>query len=608
MDAIQHWFFGLGAKYGVNPLVFGAIYVGAIPLFTISIAWLIRNARAKKSVVLPLLSAAACFVSAYVYLIVVGRNVPLWVYGFLAVMVAFGIVSTVRKVRRGVSAGGSGGGVGGGVEGIEKELDVVVIGGGAAGLTAAGIAASFGAKTLLVETAKLGGDCTWTGCIPSKTLLKAAKVAHERRHASRYGLADGDPPIDSRALMNHVRSIRQSVYEHADAPPIFEAMGIEVRHGRAMLVGPHTLAITTDAGKEERVRARFIILATGGRPQIPDIAGIADVPYLTSESIFELDEIPRRLVVVGGGPIGCEIAQAMRRLGAEVTVVHRGAHLLPKDDPELSDLLRRALEAEGVRIFLDAETKRVARDGAAILVTLAASAREHVVEADAILLATGRRPNVEGLDLAKAGVAFDKRGITVDDRCRTNVHHIYACGDVSGRYQLTHMSEHMAKVAATNVMLKLPSKIDKRHVPWCAFTDPELAHVGATEAEVTKAKTAFDVYRFPFAKIDRAITEGETLGMIKVFAKRASGKILGATILGASAGDLIGELSVAMRNGVTLRQLADTIHPYPTLGLGVRRAADQWYVRKRSRRFVAVLQKLFGYRGALRDFDPNEIV
>ena len=604
METIREWFFGLGAQYGVNPIIFGAIYVGAIPFFTVSIGWLIRNSRAKKPLALPLLSAATFFVSAYIYLIVVGRHVPAWVYGFLAAVLVGGIISTARRVSRGVAAA------------EEPEFDVVVIGGGAAGLTAAGIVASLGAKTLLVEGDKLGGDCTWTGCIPSKTLLKAAKVAHEQRHASRYGLADADPPIDSRALMAHVRDVRRGVYEHADAPPIFEAMGIEVRAGRARFVDPHTIAISGPAGAsgagasgvEEKVRARFFIVATGGRPKPVNIAGIEGVSYLTSASIFELEELPKRLIVLGGGPIGCEIAQALSRLGAETTLVQRGGHLLPKDDPELSGMLLRQLEAEGVDVVVEAEAKRVAKDGDTIRMTLAAKGAERTIVADALFVAIGRQPNVEGLDLDKAGVSFEDKGIVVDDRCRTSARHVFACGDVTGRYQLTHMSEHMAKVAATNIMLKLPSKIDTRHVPWCTFTDPELAHVGTSEADLKTSGVAFDVYQFPYDKIDRAVTDGNAMGVLKVFATRGSGKILGATILGESAGDLICELAVAMRNGVTLRRLADTIHPYPTLGLGVRRLADQWYVAKRSRRFVRVLQFLFGFRGPTREFTRGEIV
>ncbi|CAN5812466.1 FAD-dependent oxidoreductase [soil metagenome] len=411
--------------------------------------------------------------------------------------------------------------------------------------------------------------------------------------------------------MAHVRDVRQRVYEQADAPPVFEAMGIDVRAGRARFVDPHTIAITSASGAEERVRARFFIVATGGRPrpaEAGDLAGIEEVSYLTSASIFELEALPKRLVVLGGGPIGCEIAQALNRLGTETTLVQRGERLLPKDDPELSGMLLRRLEVEGVDVVVEAEAKRVAKEGDAIRITLAAKGAERTLVADALLVAIGRLPNVEGLDLEKAGVAFEEKGIVVDDRCRTSARHVFACGDVTGRYQLTHMSEHMAKVAATNIMLKLPSRIDTRHVPWCTFTDPELAHVGASEADVMRSGTAFDVYRFPYEKIDRAVTDGSTLGVLKVFATRRSGKILGATILGESAGDLICELAVAMRNGVTLRQLSDTIHPYPTLGLGVRRVADPWYVAKRSRKLVRVLQLLFGFRGPTREFKRGEIV
>ncbi|HEU4403833.1 MAG TPA: FAD-dependent oxidoreductase [Polyangiaceae bacterium] len=494
------------------------------------------------------------------------------------------------------------------VAGGPAEFDVVVLGGGAAGLTASGVAASFGAKTLLVERARLGGDCTWTGCIPSKALLKAAKVAHAMRRAARYGLADHAPDVDTRRVMAHVRAVRQGVYEHADAPPIFEAMGVEVRAGRARFVDPHTVAVAAEGGDEMPFRARYVIVATGARPSVPPIEGLDRVPALTSESVFELEEVPRRLLIVGGGPVGCELAQAFCRLGARVTVAQRARHLLPGDDPELTEALRRALEGEGVECLLGAEVRRVANDAGAVRATIAAAGGTTEVVADAILLAVGRRPNVEGLGLEAAGVGYADRGIAVDDRCRTSARHVFACGDVTGRYQFTHMSEHMAKVAVTNAVLGLPSKVDARYVPRCTFTDPELAHVGASEADLVARGVRFDVYRFPYDKLDRAIADGETTGLVKVLATRPGGRILGASVLGAAAGELIGELAVAMRNGVTLRRLADTIHPYPTYGLGVRRAADQWYVRKRSKALVRVLRFVFGYRGLVRDFDPDEIV
>jgi pyruvate/2-oxoglutarate dehydrogenase complex dihydrolipoamide dehydrogenase (E3) component len=492
-----------------------------------------------------------------------------------------------------------------------EDFDVAVLGGGAAGLTASGIAASFGAKTLLVERAKLGGDCTWTGCIPSKTLLSMARLAHHARRARQAGLSGADVELRFDRVMEHVRRTRQGVYDHADAPPVFEAMGVDVRQASARFDGPRALTLTGDGLAVTRVTARRIIIATGGRPAVPAIPGLDGVPYLTSETIFELTELPARLAILGGGPIGCEMAQAFQRLGSKVTLIERGDRVLPKDDAQLAELLGAGLASEGVDLVFRAKAARVDRSGAEIRVAIepegSGGAAARTVAADALLVATGRRPNLEGLGLDAAGIAHTERGITVDARCRTSARHVYACGDVTGRYQLTHMSEHMAKIAATNALLRVPSAMDTAHVPWCTFTDPELAHVGATEAELVAKRVAFETFRFPYDRLDRAITEGETTGMLKVHATRW-GKILGASVLGAGAGDLIGELAVAMRNGVSLRQIADTIHPYPTLGLGVRRVADQWYARQQSPRVVRLVRALFGLRGAVPKFDPDRIV
>ena len=486
------------------------------------------------------------------------------------------------------------------------DFDLIVIGGGAAGLTASGIGASLGAKTLMVEREKLGGDCTWVGCVPSKTLLKAAKVAHHIRHASQFGLTDQAFEVDFSKVMEHVRSLRREVYEEADAPSIYEEMGIDVRFGKARFTGTHSVEIEDEDGTT-RLRGRYFIIAAGGRAAPPPIDGLDGVDYLTNESVFEITERPEHLAVIGGGPIGTEMAQAMQRLGARVTVIERGDRILKKDDAQLAEMLQGVLEEEGVEYVFGADVRKVSRNGQ-IEVTVKQGDRRRTVEADALLVATGRKPNVETLNLEAAGIEYTEKGITVDDRCRTNQQHIFAVGDVTGRYQFTHMSEHMAKVAATNAILKLPSKIDTAHVPWVTYTEPELAHVGATEEQLKKEGEGYQVYRFPFSKIDRAITESETTGLIKVYAKKWTGKILGASILGAGAGDLICEFAVAMKGGVTLREIADTIHPYPTLGLGVRRAADQWYAQKQSARVTRFVQKVFGYHGEVHEPDPDRIV
>ncbi len=487
------------------------------------------------------------------------------------------------------------------------DYDMIVLGGGAAGLTTSGIAASFGAKTLMIERHRLGGDCTWTGCVPSKTLLKTARVAHHLRHASAYGLADAPVSFDFGAMMDRLHAIREEVYRDADAPELFEAMGVEVRHGHARFVDPHTIELAHDGGTD-RLTGRYFTIAAGASTFVPPIDGLQEVPYLTNETLFEIDEQPARLAIVGGGPIGTEMSQAFTRLSTQVTVIEMGRTILSKDDPELTAMLRRVLEKEGVQYLFGAAAKKVAKRNGALAVTVEQDGRTTTVEADALLLATGRRPNLDGLGLEEAGVAFTKRGITVNDRCRTNQRHIYAVGDVTGRYQFTHMSEHMGKVAASNALFKFPLKIDTKHVPWATFTDPDLAHVGAREQDLQERGATYKVYRFPYSKIDRAVTEGETTGLIKVFAKPFTGKILGATILGTAAGDMIGEFALAMRNGITLRQISDTIHPYPTYGLGVRRAADQWYAQKQSPTLVRLLQKVFGYRGPVIEPDPDRIV
>jgi pyruvate/2-oxoglutarate dehydrogenase complex dihydrolipoamide dehydrogenase (E3) component len=289
-----------------------------------------------------------------------------------------------------------------------------------------------------------------------------------------------------------------------------------------------------------------------------------------------------------------------------VTVIDMVNRILANDDPELAGMLRETLEDEGVRYVLGGAVERVAQDDGVISVT--AGGESPTVEADALLMATGRSANVEGLNLEAAGVEYTRQGVTVNDRCRTSQRHVYAVGDVTGRYQFTHMANHMAKVAMTNALLKVPTTIDADHVPWVTYTDPELAHVGATAEALDEAGTSYETYRFPYDKLDRAITEGETNGLIKVHATSLTGKILGASVLGSRAGELITTFTIAMRNGVTLRNIGDTIHPYPAWGEGVRRVADQWFVQKQSPTFTKLLQTVFGYEGPILKHGPDEII
>ncbi len=470
------------------------------------------------------------------------------------------------------------------------DYDVVVIGGGSAGLTAAGFAASVGARTLLVERDRLGGDCTWTGCVPSKALLKAASAAHAARTASRYGL-DAEVRVELSRVLARVRAVQEHIYQEADAPEVIGAFGVEVVSGDARFVGRDEIEIGT-GDRARRVRFRDAIICSGSRARVPRVRGLESVPFVTNETVFALPTLPQRLLVLGGGPIGIELSQAFARLGSSVTVVAKDHEILPKDDPELAKIVRARLEDEGVRFLLEAELEAVDQREDGIHATIAVTGEALV--ADALLVAAGRAPNVEALGLGAASVVTDQRGIVVDERCRTSNRRIYACGDVAGRLQFTHYAEHMAKVAVANAVLGVPLRLERSVVPWVTFTDPELAHVGVHRRELDARKHR--TYRFPYSKVDRAVAERNDAGWLHVHADRR-GRIVGATVVGASAGEVIAELALAMKHGISLRKLADTIHAYPTLALGARRVADQWYVQSTSPLLLRIIMALRGLRG-----------
>lgn len=489
---------------------------------------------------------------------------------------------------------------------MSYEYDVVVIGGGSAGLTSSGIAANFGAKTMMIEKDKLGGDCTWNGCIPSKTLIKTASVLHNARRAAEFGLDIDLVNVNSGKVMAHIDRIRREVYHDADRPEIFEKMGIEVVKGEATFHDDHTILIKGGEGNERKVTTKYVFICAGAKAFVPPIPGISDVDVLTNESMFEIHDLPEKLVIIGAGPIGTEMAQSFNRLGTQVHVLDMAPGILVNDDPELTEILRLKLAEEGVNYYLESSVERIEKITGGVRVIFRQNGEESFVEGDRLLVATGRRANIDTLNPGAAGVETWKGGIRVNDKCRTSKKNIYAIGDVTGEYQFTHMSEHMAKIAATNALLKIPMKIDRKHVPWVTYTDPELGHVGATEKELREKGVKFEVYRFPFNKIDRAVTDGNTTGMIKIFAKKWNGKILGATVLGSHAGEIISQYALAMRNGISLRNFADTIHPYPTYGLGARRAADQWYIKNQSETLVKWIRRIFGYKGDIPDYSDSE--
>ena len=474
---------------------------------------------------------------------------------------------------------------------MKYEYDMIAIGGGAGGLTAAGMSAVLGAKTALVSAGVLGGDCTWSGCVPSKSLLKAAKVAHEMCSAGKYGLTACQPDHDWNRIIGRVHTIRQGIYDEADAPPNMEKLGVHVIRGQARFLDRHSVEIATD-GAVSNLTSRYFVIATGSAPRQLEIKGSDSIRFLTNETLFELDHLPERLLILGAGPIGIEMAQAFRRLGSEVAVVNRSPRILARDDGELAQLLAAQLQGEGIRLLLGQEVGRM-EPGVAYL-----NGGERVPFSD-VLVATGRRPTVGSLNPGAAGIRVSDQGIAVDRHCRTTAKNIFACGDVTGKYPFTHMAEHAAKVAVTNAILHVPASTDDRRVSWCTFTDPELAHVGAGEEELKKAGEKHHVYRFPFSKLDRAITESESLGLVKVFAT-SRGQVLGASILGAQAGEMIAEYALAMRAKVRLSTISSAIHPYPTFASGNRRAADRFVSSRLTPNLVTWIQRIFRLRGETR--------
>ena len=426
--------------------------------------------------------------------------------------------------------------------------------------------------------------------MPSKTLLRIARTAHEIRTAERFGFAPAQAHIDFQKVMEHVRQIRRQIYQDADAPPHMERLGVEVIAGSASFVDPHTIQVEGESDGVRRLTSRYFIIATGSRPRVPAF----EEPVLTNESIFELQSRPNRLLILGAGPVGIELAQAFTRLGSQVQVVAPGERILPRDDPKQVGMLQNYLSREGVVFHLGRKITALARGENGLVASMDDG---RTLYCDAALAAIGREPVIKDLQLQSAAIRVEEKGIVVDSRCRTSQRHIYAVGDVTGRHNFTHMAEHMSKVAVTNAILRWPAKVDERHVVWSTFTDPELAHLGESEAELRHRNARYRAFHFPFEQLDRAITEGETRGEAKVFAD-SRGKILGASILGAHAGEMISEYALAMRNGLRLSDIANTIHPYPTFLLGNRRVADQFVAKQLDSPLLGILGRVLGYRGS----------
>jgi pyruvate/2-oxoglutarate dehydrogenase complex dihydrolipoamide dehydrogenase (E3) component len=447
--------------------------------------------------------------------------------------------------------------------------DLIVIGGGSGGLTATQVARRLGARVLLIEKRALGGDCLFTGCVPSKTLIRTAQVAHLQRTAARYGLTASDQPIDGKRVMARVREVIAQIAKH-DSIEHFTQLGAEVRIGAPQFVAAD--AVELDG---QRLTARAFILATGSHPAAPPVDGLAETGFLTNETVFELEAIPRTLAILGGGAIGLELGQAFQRLGAKVTLVEALDRVLPKEDAECSTEIRARLEAEGVTIHTATRVARVSREGERKRLTCTQGGSPLTLDADEILVAAGRAPNLSGLGLERAGIDFDKRRVIVDDELRTTNPRVFAVGDITDRFPFTHTAGYEGAIAVRNALLPLASKADYRVIPWTTFTHPEVARVGVTEEEARKHDGAVTVLRARYTDIDRAHTDGEEPGFAKLIAVR--GKIVGAHIVGAHAGELIHTPALAMKEGLKVSALASMSWVYPTLSEVVRKAAQTHY-------------------------------
>lgn len=454
------------------------------------------------------------------------------------------------------------------------DYDVAIIGAGSGGLVACKVANGLGKKTILIEKRKLGGDCTWFGCIPSKTLIKSANIAHQTTRLREFGLEPkGAIDFNADKVMAHVRAVVQADAD-GHPPEMLEAEGIGVLFGAARFLDAHNLMVG-----EKKISSRRFVICTGSHPFVPPIRGLDEIPYLTNETIFDLEVLPKSMIVLGAGPIGIEFSAALNRLGVKVTIIQRSADILKKDDAELVDRLVRILRAEGVEILTETNTKEFTRQGSKVIAEIEDRKGQRQIEAESVLVSVGRRPNLDGLDLEKAGVEFDSAGIKVDRHLRTTANNVYACGDVVPPYLFTHVAEYEAIIATTNACFGLPlKKTNYENVLWATYTDPELAHAGLTEEQARRQYgDKIRIYRWEHKDVDRAKTDLATNGLSK-FVCDNKGKLLGIHILGHGAAELMHEAQLAKSLGVPFSKIASVIHAYPSYSDAVRQPAKRCYI------------------------------
>ncbi len=466
----------------------------------------------------------------------------------------------------------------------DGRYNLVVIGAGAAGLVTAIGAAGIGAKVALIERELLGGDCLNVGCVPSKALISAARVARTVRNAGEFGVeVPGDVQVDFGQVMERMRRLRAEIAPNDSAERI-QGFGVDLYLGQARFTSSNTVEVGG-----ETLRFKKAVIATGARASAPPIPGLSDVPYLTNESLFSLTELPPRLGIIGAGPIGCEMAQSFANFGSEVFLVEAEHGILPREDPDASHIVLESMQRDGVQLLCCGKNLQLRPADGKVHLSVDSHGRQYDQQVDQLLVSVGRAPNVDNLGLEEAGVDFDPRlGVTVNDRLQTTNPNIYAAGDICSKYKFTHAADFMARIVIGNALFMGRSKASALTIPWSTYTAPEVAHVGLYEKDAASQSVEIDTYVQEFAEVDRAILEGETEGFVKVHTKKGSDQIVGATVVAPNAGDLISEITVAMKNGIGLKGIGSTIHPYPTQADAIRRLGDQ-YNKTRLTPFVASL-------------------
>ncbi len=455
-----------------------------------------------------------------------------------------------------------------------ERYNLVVLGGGTGGLVSAAAAAGLGARVALIESHLLGGDCLTVGCVPSKALLRCARAAAAVKRAAEFGIRiDGQVSVDFPAVMERLRRIRADIAPH-DSAERFARLGVDVFLGRGTFSGPDSVRVNG-----ETLRFSKAVIATGGTAAIPSIPGLRESPFLTNASVFNLTQLPPRLGVIGAGPIGLELAQAFSRLGSAVTVFSRRAGILPKEDPEAADVVAASLREDGVIFEYSVSYSSIESQGldGPIRVIFEQAGLQRSLEFDQLLVAAGRKPTVDNLGLQEAGIDFDTRsGIKVNDRLQTSNPNVYSAGDVATQFQFTHVADFMARLVIRNALFLGRDKFSSLLIPWSTYTDPEVAHVGLYERDLEEQGVEYQTFRHDFSEVDRSIVDGETSGFVKIHVRKGKDEILGATVVGPHAGELISEISVAIQAGMGLGKLASVIHPYPTAAEAIRQCGDAY--------------------------------